>query len=276
MNKSYAKINLILEVLGQRKDGYHNLCSIVAKIDYYDEINIKINNLPKHHINLLGPISMPIDESNLMIKSLNLLKEYFNIKDFFTITITKNIPLNSGLGGGSSNAALVTRWFLKHYQLQMDPTLYNLLLDISSDMGIFLTQGNLLLVEGRGEKITPLKIDVNYPITLLLFDLKLSSKRQYHLLSTHKDTIFKNLSCHQFIKSPHPQFFNNDFKKVLPKNLVISKITNLFVNQLQHPLFLSGKGPTHFITTHLSPKEKNILQKYPVVLQECKTLKNNV
>ena len=53
--------------------------------------------------------------------------------------------------------------FLKHYQLQMDVTLYNLLLDISSDMGIFLTQGNLLLVEGRGEKITPLKIDVKLP-----------------------------------------------------------------------------------------------------------------
>ena len=96
--KSYAKINLILDVIEKRQDGYHNIDGIMQMIDLYDEVEVKISD--KFEITSNSK-DIPLDEKNLVYKVYKALKERFSI------LIEKNIPVSAGIAGGSTNSAVV-------------------------------------------------------------------------------------------------------------------------------------------------------------------------
>ena len=111
--RSYAKINLALNIVGKNST-LHKIESIVAFIDLYDLIKIKLSNSKKHNITFHGKFSRNIGSSNTISKLLNILEKKKLIKDEkFNININKKIPNMSGLGGGSMNAASILRFFVK-------------------------------------------------------------------------------------------------------------------------------------------------------------------
>lgn len=102
--KSYAKINLILDVIEKRQDGYHNIDGIMQMIDLYDEVEVKISD--KFEITSNSK-DIPLDEKNLVYKVYKVLKEKYKFNERFSILIEKNIPVSAGIAGGSTNSAVV-------------------------------------------------------------------------------------------------------------------------------------------------------------------------
>jgi len=102
--KSYAKINLTLDVIEKRHDGYHNIDGIMQMIDLYDEVEVK--NSDKFEITSNSK-DIPLDERNLVYKVYKVLKEKYKFNERFSIRIEKNIPVSAGIAGGSTNSAVV-------------------------------------------------------------------------------------------------------------------------------------------------------------------------
>ncbi len=175
--KAYAKINLDLYVGKKDIDNYHDIDSIFVKIDLYDLINIKIEKSNKKEISVrCKEVSQ---NNNLVYKIIDKYLDYNNIKAKITCSIKKNIPLKSGLGGGSSDAASVLLFLNNYFKKNTQKELIDLSYSLSSDMIFFLENVNSALVTNKGKKIE--KIDIGYQEGYLLFDSfnKLSTKDAY-------------------------------------------------------------------------------------------------
>ena len=115
---SHAKINMGLQVLNKREDGYHNLHSLFIEIDLADELIFTPSD--EFHLTIVGKESaeIPLDESNLITKSYRLFQSMMkSVPTEYAIHLKKIIPIGSGLGGGSSNAAAVLRALNKLWKI---------------------------------------------------------------------------------------------------------------------------------------------------------------
>ena len=151
--KSHAKVNLFLEVLSKRDDGYHEIESLIQEISLCDDILLKDR---LRGITILCPnkkIYIPSNHNNLAHKAARLLITKFNIKKGVSITIDKKIPVGAGLGGGSSNAASVLKGLNQLWNIGLkNEQLQELGAEIGSDVPFFIN-GGMALVKGRGVKI---------------------------------------------------------------------------------------------------------------------------
>ena len=113
--KSFAKINLSLSVNKKLKSGLHNIQSIYCLIDLHDEIFLKkIKNKYSDQVSFIGPFSKDINKSNNSVKKvLNAMRKNKIIHDYYSVKINKKIPVFAGLGGGTSNAATILKYFTK-------------------------------------------------------------------------------------------------------------------------------------------------------------------
>ena len=112
--KSWAKINLSLNVIKKLPNNYHKIESLITFVQLSDEIKIKTIDKVNHKISFSGKFSKGISKNNTIIKLLNLLEKKELIKDKkFEIKVTKNIPQKSGMGGGSMNAACILKYLMK-------------------------------------------------------------------------------------------------------------------------------------------------------------------
>ena len=158
---SYAKLNLYLEVIKKRKDKYHNLKTIFERIDLADKIILKSRRDKKINITC-NVASVPQDNSNLAWRSAKLLQDSFNIDKGVDIKIIKRIPVGSGLGGGSSNAATVLAGLNKLWKLNIAQTkLARLGGKLGCDIPFFIYNIPFAQGEARGDKIKPLKALTN-------------------------------------------------------------------------------------------------------------------
>ena len=133
--KAYAKINLFLHVLKKRKNGFHNLESLVCFIDLYDEIKIIKDN--KFSIEITGPFqNLLINKENIIKKTVFGLSNLIKIKPNFKIFLNKKIPVSSGLGGGSADAAAIIRGINKNKLKKKE--LYKFAKKIGSDVPVCL------------------------------------------------------------------------------------------------------------------------------------------
>lgn len=171
--KAYAKINLRLQVINKRPDGYHNLQMLNTRINLYDVIDLELASHDE-----ICFINKNI-EPEFLLKVLNTIRNKYNIKDKFKIIIEKNIPLGAGLAGGSSDAAAIIELIDELYQL-------NLTLDdkieISKLLGAdipYLFFNSLALVEGIGDKVTPIKLNIPTEYILLYPNIVLSTKEVF-------------------------------------------------------------------------------------------------
>ena len=250
--KCPAKINLTLEVVNKREDGFHNIKSIMQLISLYDYLNITAENSAQKNITLSGNNpDIPYDSRNLVYKAADLFFSKTDIKASVGICIAKNIPVSAGLAGGSTDAA-GTLYGLNEIFGRPLPSkeLHQLCAQLGSDLNVCL-EGGCLLAQGRGEKIEKLP-DISMPVTLIKpKTLGISAKEAYTKYSLLKD-------------KPH---FNNTEKMITALENG-NDIQNYLYNDLEHAVFndypelwgikskfpnsiMSGSGSTYFVLEDL-------------------------
>jgi 4-diphosphocytidyl-2-C-methyl-D-erythritol kinase len=188
-----AKINLSLLVSGKRPDGYHELETIMAKIDYCDEILIENGTKPGIELICEGPYPVPPGQDNLVWKACQLLMNKVGKQLPIKITLTKNIPAGTGLGSGSSDAAATLMGLNRFANFGVSSTdLHAAAADLGSDVNFFL-EGPLAFCTGRGEKIKPLNVAFPFQAILIIPDISTSTKEVYKNY-THNQDLYTLLS----------------------------------------------------------------------------------
>lgn len=177
--KSYAKINLSLKVVGLRSDGYHDLQMVMLPLDLFDAIEIEKMPFSPDSFVTCDDIELANLHENLCKKSLEAMRAKYKFKDNFTIRIHKEIPFAAGLGGGSSNAAAV---MLAVNQLLHLKATNDDLIEVGKSVGAdvpFFLLNKPALVEGIGEKVTPIQVKTPYECLIVKPQKGLSTKDVY-------------------------------------------------------------------------------------------------
>ena len=162
---SPAKINLFLNIVGKFDDGYHDIRSVISRVDLYDEIFIEESE--KLNISFTGEFSSMIQNNNILNLFLFLADHKMIKKNFFSIKINKNIPVGAGLGGGSSNIASVLN-YLEDKKFISSNDKITISRKLGSDIEFFLNDGHALIagkgeVKSRGNKTEELHTVIVYP-----------------------------------------------------------------------------------------------------------------
>jgi 4-diphosphocytidyl-2-C-methyl-D-erythritol kinase len=176
--RAYAKINLALEVLFRRPDGYHEIRTVMQTVGLYDELIFEKTALEGISLRTDSP-AVPADEGNLAHRAAALVFAHHPAPDGVAVTLKKNIPVAAGLAGGSSDAAAVFHGLNELFDLQMTgEEMQGLGLKIGADVPYCLT-GGIALAEGVGERLTPLPPLPPCHILLVKPDLAVSTKWVY-------------------------------------------------------------------------------------------------
>ncbi len=163
IEKAYGKINLSIDVIGKTTDGYHQLDMIMLPIDLYDVVGMEVSETMEYQCN----IEMPYDEHNIVYKAVELMRKNFDFKENFRIILTKNIPMQAGLAGGSTDAAAVMRLINQLLDLkQTREQLAALGKQIGADVP-FCVYSCPARVKGIGEQVTPFKLEKGYDLLLI-------------------------------------------------------------------------------------------------------------
>lgn len=183
--KAPAKINLTLDVLYKRDDGFHEVEMVMTTVDLADRIGLELRNDGKIVLQSTDG-SVPDDHRNLAYQAAQLLKNTYNIKDGVSITIDKEIPIAAGLAGGSSDAAATLRGLNKLWKLNLSlDTLAELGAKIGSDVS-FCVYGGTALATGRGEKIEQLPPPPSCWVVLAKPKLGVSTAQVYGALNLNE------------------------------------------------------------------------------------------
>lgn len=265
-----AKINLYLEIIGSRADGYHELAMILQSIDLSDQIDIHTASTENIRIYCNHP-QVPTDKTNLVYKAADLMaKEFpqaFSNFGGVDITIKKNIPVAAGLAGGSSNAAAVLvgidlLWDLGLTQSELEELGANLGSDVPFCIG-----GGTAIATGRGEKLSPLQSLDNLHIVLAKYrSLEVSTPWAYktyrqqfginYIQDTdtfaarasafHSEAMVKAI-LHRNTEEIAQKIHNDLEKVVLPAYPQVLQLRELFANQKEVlGTMMSGSGPSVF------------------------------
>lgn len=181
LEKAPAKINLSLDVLHKRHDGYHEVKMVMTTIDLADRIELSSLDEDKIQIESHNRF-VPDDQRNLAYKAAQLLKERFSIEKGVSITISKSIPVAAGLAGGSSDAAATLRGLNKLWELGLSlDELAELGAEIGSDVS-FCVYGGTAIATGRGEKIEQIEAPPHCWVVLAKPDIGVSTADVYKKL----------------------------------------------------------------------------------------------
>jgi len=191
--RAYAKINLTLDVLGQRTDGYHDLATVMQTVDLYDTICLSATE--DNQVRIVCTMLELSNNDNLAARAVYLVRQRLAIRQGVLIELHKRIPMAAGLGGGSSDAAAVLLALQHWWHLQLSPSD---LLDIASSLGAdvpFFLTGGLALCEGRGERVTALSS--NWPRTMRWLLLLKPA------ISVSTAAVFRNLPASDYTDGMH-------------------------------------------------------------------------
>lgn len=176
--KALAKVNLTLLVLGKRDDGYHELSTIFVPLELHDVIRVNKRDDEKVTIKCAAPF-VPENDDNLAVKAARAFMNKFDVSDGVHIEIEKVIPVGSGLGGGSSNAAAVLRVLPDLFEINADASdLADVAVNLGADIPFFL-QDSWAIGRGRGEVLTPVESRPGIPILLIRPDFGVSTAQVY-------------------------------------------------------------------------------------------------
>ena len=217
--KAHAKVNLFLEILGKRDDGYHEIETIMQEIDLADNlqfeetqggVRLECNNK-----------NIPINQDNLVCKAANLILKECGIKKGVLISLEKNIPVGAGLGGGSSDAAATLKALNSLWRVGLnDGELIGFAAKLGSDIPFFIN-GKTSLCSGRGEVISPVKVRDRMDYLILFPRVHIST-----------ETIYKNLKIDLTKKRKDVSFFLDALKYS-----EVAGISKLLFNRLEEIIF---------------------------------------
>jgi 4-diphosphocytidyl-2-C-methyl-D-erythritol kinase len=248
--KAPAKINLALDVLSKRPDGYHDVAMIMQTVALYDTISVRSGF---EGIKLTSDSSkIPIDETNIAYKAAHYLSTKYNVKRGAHIHIEKKIPVAAGLAGGSTDAAAVLKLLNKAWELKLSKAE---LMDAGKKLGSdvpFCIQGGTCLAEGLGEKLTVIKSMPDCYILLAKPNISVSTQEVYQSLNLNEIEERPNLpAILQAIENQDLMAISNSMVNVL--ETVTTKMHPIIVELKQKLMengavgsIMSGSGPTVF------------------------------
>ncbi|MBA2335727.1 MAG: 4-(cytidine 5'-diphospho)-2-C-methyl-D-erythritol kinase [Blastocatellia bacterium] len=177
---SFAKLNLYLEVIGKRDDGYHELCTVFQTVSLHDDLTFSTGDSIRLTCN---DKKIPADDRNLIVKAAKILREKFDIHAGAGIHLEKRIPAPGGLGGGSSNAAITLLGLKKLWNLEVG---FDELLEmgrmLGSDVPFFL-YGGTSVGTGRGTEVKPLADIVEKQMLIVIPDVSVSTRDAFEMLN---------------------------------------------------------------------------------------------
>ena len=264
-----AKINLSLLIAGKRPDGFHEIETVMAKINLYDELLIEASQKTGIELICKGPYWAPQGKENLIYQACEMLLDCYGTqanvipaKAGVKITLTKNIPAGSGLGSASSDAAATLVALNQFLHLAVEPQqLSEWAAALGSDVAFFL-DGPLAQCSGKGEKIKKLDENFNFRSLLILPDVSVSTKKVYANYK-HDKPLYEKLNAQ--IKTLL-QKNRIDLVSEMCANMLEISCFNLYkeLNELKtkieslgiRPLCLSGSGSAMFCIMDSGDEER--------------------
>jgi 4-diphosphocytidyl-2-C-methyl-D-erythritol kinase len=248
LKKAFAKINLGLQVLNKRTDGFHNINTVFYKIKLHDFLEFK--SCKKFNITNVNNLNLQINE-NLIYKAYQLLKKDFDFIPF-DIKFTKNIPIGAGLGGGSSDAAETLKAIVELHDLKIEKIKLNeYALTLGSDVPYFLNEGTAQAFS-RGEILTYFEYKMPYHLLLINPGIHISTQWAYKSLNRSEKEIeikdFKSIiidskSSAKILK----ENIMNDFESIIfEKYPEIGQIKEYLYNNGSVFALMSGSGSSIF------------------------------
>lgn len=254
--KAPCKINISLDITSKREDGYHLIESLFHTVNLYDIISIEKSD--KYSIHTNGMFALKDDEEdNIVTKVFNYFKNEMRLINNYNINIEKNIPTGAGLGGGSSDAANIIKFFLSELNIDINDSLIESFSRFGADIPFFI-RGGLAWVSGIGEKIKNYNFILPYNIILIYPNIHVSTKLAYSKFvkdDFNKSDIFaiKNILDNR-------ECFNNDinFKDIVSNtyNIFEKNVFNLdkriediklhAENIIKRKVSMSGSGSSLF------------------------------
>lgn len=282
---SHAKINLYLEIIGSRPDGFHELVMIMQSVDLADQVTLKPLSTPNTRLLCDHPL-VPTDHTNLAYKAVTLLQKRFphrtNRYGGVEITIDKKIPVGAGLAGGSSNAAATLFGLNVLWQLGLTRMeLQELGAELGSDVPFCLV-GGCAIATGRGEEVDPLhnmpklsavlakytSLAVSTPWAYKTYrqqfeqtylPLKDTASLEERQSRVHSGKMVAALSAHDF--TTIGTHLRNDLEKaVLPAHAKVRQLKETMTSQGGLGTMMSGSGPTVFTLTEAPEQAQSIAQ----------------
>ncbi len=257
-HKSPSKLNLTLDIKGLRKDGYHEIDSLVTFTSLSDEIEIIFGDTGVEFIPPLPSANLNKDPNTAYLAS-----EYFQgrLSETIKIIVHKNIPLQSGLGGGSSNGAVILQAL---NNLSKNPytqeELLNIALKIGSDVPLFLKKGSYFRMRGRGEIVEEFILKQNLYLIVILTGINISTSVAYR--AWDELNIDSTTYTEQFLSSGNIEHLGSAFWFVLDRiSSPLRTIKEVLLSMNAPVVGVSGSGGTLFLPFHCPEERENFNKK---------------
>lgn len=249
--KALAKVNLGLDVVRRREDGYHEVRMIMQTIHLYDRLDIKRTQEPG--IQIQTNLSfLPVNENNLIYKAAKLLMDEFSITDGVSVKLDKRIPVAAGMAGGSTDAAAMLIGVNRLFSLGLTKRqLMERGVQIGADVPYCIMRGTAL-AEGIGEELSPLPPMVKCPVLIAKPSISVSTKFVYQNLKLDDTTIHPDIDrLIDDIKAKNLHDIAAHMGNVLetvtiPNYPVIDEIKKHMLSNGAVGAMMSGSGPTVF------------------------------
>ena len=251
--KSWAKINLSLNVIKRLPNNYNSIESLITFVQIFDEIKIKKLNKKEHKISFSGKFSKGIDKRNTVYKLLKLLEKKKIINKKFEINIKKNIPQKSGMGGGSMNAASILSYFMKKRILNIsNKKVKDLAYKVGSDVVLGLEKKNSILFKNK--KIGRLSKKIDFHVLIVMANVGCSTKYIFSKVRKYSKPLYFNTNK-RFFETNYLAQSNNDLENIVFKKY--SKIKNLkhFLSNLPNIVFTRMTGSGSAIVAYFKSKK---------------------
>ncbi|PZV08923.1 MAG: 4-(cytidine 5'-diphospho)-2-C-methyl-D-erythritol kinase [Leptolyngbya sp.] len=276
-----AKINLYLEILGDRPDGYHELVMVMQSVDLADRVDLRSNSTETMRVHCDHPL-VPNDTSNLAYRAAYLMSQQFPQAfaqlGAVDITIHKQIPVGAGLAGGSTNAAAVLMGLNLLWELGLtQPEIQELGAQLGSDVP-FCVAGGTALATGRGEKLDTLPdLDKLHVVLAKYRSLSVSTPWAYQTYRQQFESSYLRETTAQVNRRREVhsgamlsaiahrdstqigQLLHNDLEKVvLPHHPKVAELQKRFRESQPLGTMMSGSGPTVFALTHTQAEAQQL------------------
>ena len=232
-----AKLNLFLRINGLREDNFHELQSIFIKINLYDELKVEKNQ--QFELEVSGEFSKNLNSDNIITKIFNYFYQSFNLQSSVKVSLTKNIPIGSGLGGGSSDGAYFIKILNTIFNLNLSKTTMQKISAIfGSDLPFFFEE-KICLIEGRGEIINPIDNFKNHQSNLIIDNLnEFKNLLIFPQIQVPTNEVFKvfknqiNQSNQQYSPKKNSDYFiENNFIDLILNNQNDLEKSAFYINQ---------------------------------------------
>lgn len=249
--KALAKINLGLDVVRRREDGYHEVRMIMQTIHLYDRLDIA--KCPEPGIHITSNLSfLPVNENNLIYKAGKMLMDEFGIDSGVTVKLNKRIPVAAGMAGGSTDAAAMLYGMNELFDLKLKRSdLMERGVKIGADVPYCILRGTAL-AEGIGEQLTALSPMVKCPVLIAKPQISVSTKFVYENLKLDENTLHPDIDrLIRDIENKDLQAIAGHMGNVLesvtiPNYPIIAEIKELMRKSGAVNAMMSGSGPTVF------------------------------